>query len=76
MGVTGVHLCEFYVCTTVDSHVELIEFDELSWQTNAKKANMFYCDIIIAELIQNCSVVWILTLPCNLLVFVWFRRQI
>ena len=29
MGVTGVHLCEFYVCTTVDSHVELIEFDEL-----------------------------------------------
>ena len=31
MGVTGVHLCEFYVCTTVDSHVELIEFDELFW---------------------------------------------
>ena len=57
MGVTGVHLCEFYVCTIVDSHVELIEFDELFWQTNAKKAKTFYCDIIIPELIQNCTVV-------------------
>ena len=57
MGVAVVHLCEFYVCMTVDSHVELIEFDELFWQTNAKKANIFYCDIVIPELIQNCTVV-------------------
>ena len=57
MGVAVVHLCEFYVCMTVDSHVELIEFDELFWQTNAKKANIFYYDIIIPELIQNCTVV-------------------
>ena len=69
MGVTGVHLCEFCVCTTVDSHVELIELDELFWQTNAKKTNIFYCDIIIPELIRNCTV-QILTLPWNLLVFV------
>ena len=55
MGVTGVHLCEFYLCTTVDRHVELIEFGKLFWQTNAKKANIFYCDIIIPELIQNCT---------------------
>ena len=47
MGVTGVHLCEFYVCKTVDSHVELIGFDELFWETNTKKANTFYCNIII-----------------------------
>ena len=57
MGVTGVHLCEFYVCTTVNSYVDLIELDELFWQTNAKKANTFYCDIIIPELIQDCTVV-------------------
>ena len=57
MGVAVVHLCEFYVCMTVDSHVELIEFDELFWQTYAKKANIFYYDIIIPELIQNCTVV-------------------
>ena len=57
MGVTRVHFCDFYVCTTVDSHVELIEFDELFWQTNAKKANTFYYDIIIPELIKNCMVV-------------------
>ena len=57
MGVTGAHLCEFYVYTTVDSHAELIEFDELFWQTNAKKTNTFYCDIIIPELIQNYTVV-------------------
>ena len=47
----------FYVCTTTDSHVELIEFGELFWQTNAKKANTFYCDIIVPELIQSCTVV-------------------
>ena len=47
MGVTGVHLCL----------VELIEFDELFLQINAKKANIFYCDIIIPELIENCAVV-------------------
>ena len=57
MDVAVVHLCEFYVCMTVDSHVELIEFDELFWQTYAKKANIFYCDITIPELIQNCTVV-------------------
>ena len=57
MGVAGAQLCEFYVCTTVDSHAELIEFDELFWQTNAKKANTFYYDIIIPELIPNCTVV-------------------
>ena len=57
MGVTTVHLCEFYVYTTVDYHVELVEFDAFFWQTNAKKANTFYCDIIISQLIQNCMVV-------------------
>ena len=57
MGVRGVHLCEFYVWKTVDSHAELIGFDELFWETNTKKANTFYCNIIIPELIQNCMVV-------------------
>ena len=40
MGITEVHLCGFYVCTTAHSHVELIEFDKLLWQTDAKKANI------------------------------------
>ena len=68
MRVTGVHLCQFYVCTTVDSHVELTELDKLFWETNAKKANTFHCDITVPELIQNCTVVYILTQSCNLLV--------
>ena len=46
-----------YVCTAVDSHVELIEFDKLFWETNPKKANTFYCDITVPELNHNCIVV-------------------
>ena len=41
MGVTEVHLCEFYVCMTVVSHVELIEFDELFGKLMLKKQKFF-----------------------------------
>ena len=64
-----------YICTTIDRHVELIEFDKLFWETNAKKANTFYCDITVPELIHNCIVVQILTHSSILLVSIWFRHQ-
>ena len=53
MAVTGIFKCEFYLCTTKESHLELINFDEEFWKVNLAKTKIFYDNIIIPELMKQ-----------------------